>query len=117
MLFEPLTIRVLALNDDNHNTCFITRQKYYSNASSFMNECLVRPHTDFYDIRFVTILDFGDRSENWTDISEDKFNYMFDLLSCTSDPMRLERNNPEKAVDRRVAFDIFWSKGQEGYWY
>ena len=57
-------IQVLALNDDNHGTCFVTRGSFYSNAADFMHKCLLKPHTEEYEVGFTYICDITPEEED-----------------------------------------------------
>ena len=51
-------MRVLALNDDNHEVCFTTETGVlYYNARHFITECLGLPHEIEYDVRGFCICD------------------------------------------------------------
>lgn len=103
-------IQVIALNDDNHPECYITRGSYYHNMTHFVKECLLKPHTVEYEIREVYICDpLGELAE----LTEDEFLYLFDLLSLTRDPAKLFKEEPEQWKNREIAFDLFWKNGDE----
>ena len=115
-------IKVLALNDDNHGTCFITRGSYYSNAGEFMRECLLKPHTTNYKVAFVPFVDFGidpvtGESVLPAGIDEDKLMYMFDSLACCYNPAGLLMKDEKKWREREEAFDFFWKYGDKEYFY
>lgn len=102
-------IQVLALNDDNHATCFITRGSYYSNAAKFMEECLLKPHTIEYDVRFVYLLDLeGD---------EDTMLNIFDQVACEYQPETLYKRDKEKFFAREKAFDYLWEIAETEYFW
>jgi hypothetical protein len=84
-------IQVLALNDDNHATMFALRGKCFEDAISFMNNCLVKPHSNEFEIRGIYICD-----EN-VDIDA------FELVE--TDPKYL---NEEQFNKRQRAFSALW---------
>ena len=106
------TIKVLALNDDNHGTCFATYGSYFSDAAQFMQERLLRPHDERYEVRMVYLCDeFPD--EVW----EAGLDRSFDMVACCYDPEHLVETNPERWNERRAAFDFLWEVcGKEGFW-
>ena len=101
-------IQVLALNDDNHSKCYVTRGSYYSNMSIFAKECLLKPHTVEYEIREVYICEPNGKL---AELTEDEFLYLFDLLAVTYDPAELFKKKPEQWKNREIAFDLFWENG------
>ena len=103
-------IQVIALNDDNHSTCYVTRGSYYHDMADFAKECLLKPHTVEYGIREVYICD---PSEKLAELTEDEFLYLFDLLAITYDPAELFKENHERWENREIAFDLFWENGDE----
>lgn len=51
-------IRVLALNDDNHDTSFACEDgRTFTRASTFITECLAKPHSEEYIVRGFCIID------------------------------------------------------------
>lgn len=103
-------IQVLALDDDNHSVCFVTRGSHYGDAASFMRECLLKPHTVEYEVRMVTLVDFEDE-EDW------EVDYAFDCLACIYNPGELFMKDPERWNERELAFDLFWERGNKEYFY
>ena len=101
-------IQVLALNDDNHSKCYVTRDSYYSDMSIFAKECLLKPHTVEYEIREVYICEPNGKL---AELTEDEFLYLFDLLAVTYDPAELFKKKPEQWKNREIAFDLFWENG------
>ncbi len=103
------SIQVLALDDDNHSVCFVTRGSYYSSAANFMQECLLKPHTVEYEVRYVALVDMtGDEDEDMA---------TFDLCACTYDPGKLFKDDNERWVAREKAFDTLWKQGEREYFY
>lgn len=103
-------IKVIALNDDNHSKCYVTRGSYYHDMADFAKECLLKPHTVGYEIREVYIYD---PSGKLAELTEDEFLYLFDLLAITYDPAELFKESPERWENREIAFDLFWENGDE----
>jgi hypothetical protein len=101
-------IQVIALNDDNHSKCYVTRGSYYHDMADFAKECLLKSHTCEYEIREVYICDpQGELAK----LDEDEFLYMFDLLDLTNDPGKLFQEDEAKWKNREIAFDLFWENG------
>ena len=103
-------IQVIALNDDNHSEYYVTRGGYYHNIADFAKECLLKPHSDEYEIREVS---FCDPSGELATLTEDEFLYLFDLLAVTYNPAQLLKDNPEQWKNREIAFDLFWENGDK----
>ena len=99
-------IQVLALNDDNHGTCFVTRGSFYSNAADFMHKCLLKPHTEEYEVRFTYICDIAPEEED-----------LFDLLACEYQPETLYSRDKERFMKREKAFDHLWSVAEKKYFW
>lgn len=100
------TIRVLALNDDNHETMFITEDmNIYSTARSIMIHRLCQPHIESYDIKGFAIIDeFAGNLANFEDEEVDRmFDCIRGLLTCSDEEFL-------------KYFDLFWSSSKE-YWY
>jgi hypothetical protein len=103
-------IQVLALNDDNHAKCYVTRGSYFHNACQFMQECLLKPHTVEYEVREVYLCEpNGDLAE----LTEDEFLCLFDDLACNYNPDELFKTNKAQWERREFAFDLFWKNGDE----
>lgn len=101
-------IQVLALNDDNHSKSYVTRGSHFGDATDFMKNCLLKPHTLEYEIREVYICDpQGELAK----MDEDEFLYMFDLLDLTNDPGKLFQEDETKWKNREIAFNLFWENG------
>ena len=103
-------IQVIALNDDNHSKCYVTRGSYYHDMADFAKECLLKSHTCEYEIREVYICD---PSGKLAELTEDEFLYLFDLLAITYDPAELFKEDHERWEKREIAFDLFWENGDE----
>ena len=103
-------IQVIALNDDNHSKCYVTRGSYYHDMADFAKECLLKPHTVEYEVREVYICEPNGKL---AELTEDEFFYLFDLLAITYDPAKLFKENQKRWKDRETAFDLFWENGDE----
>jgi len=103
-------IQVIALNDDNHSKCYVTRGSYYHDMAAFAKECLLKPHTCEYEVREVYLCD---PSEKLAELTEDEFLYLFDLLAIEYDPGKLFMEDLERWKNRETAFDLFWENGDE----
>lgn len=101
-------IKVLALNDDNHATCFVTKNKVYHNVAQFMEECLLKPHNEEYVVRGVHICDPLGALEV---IDENEFINMFYLLEASPEDI----NSSATLEDREDAFYLFFDNGTK-YW-
>lgn len=106
-------IKVLALNDDDHDTCFVTYGSYYSNAAEFMSECLLKPHTTTYKVVYVPIFDFGYDKELPEWATNEVIEEMFDSLACCYDPAKLFMQNERAWRYREKAFAFFWEYGNK----
>lgn len=101
-------IQVIALNDDNHSKSYVTKDRHLGDAADFMKNCLLKPHTDEYEIREVYICDpQGELAE----MDEDEFLYMFDLLDLTHHSGKLFKEDEPSWTNREIAFDLFWKNG------
>ena len=103
-------IQVIALNDDNHSKCYVTRGSYYHDMAAFAKECLLKPHTCEYEVREVYLCD---PSEKLAELTEDEFLYLFDLLAIEYNPAELFKENHERWENREIAFNLFWENGDE----
>ena len=109
-------IKVLALNDDNHSTVFITRGDYYSNAAVFMKECLLKPHDSAYIVKYVHLCDFGYSKPLPAWAADEKIDEMFDSLYMCSNPAQLFMKNELRWHEREQAFDFFWMFGEDDFY-
>ena len=103
-------IQVIALDDDNHSKCYVTRGSYYYDMAAFAKECLLKSHTCEYEIREVCLCDPDGKL---AELTEDEFLYLFDLLATIYDPGKLFLENIEQWKNREIAFDLFWENGSE----
>lgn len=104
-------IKVLALNDDNHETVYITLNEYYFNIVDFATKCLLKPHDCTYDVRAIYICDYPEVLENL--LGETEFIKGFDLLACISRPAQLFFQDKKKWAERQKAFELFWENGEK----
>lgn len=104
------SIKVLALDDDNHEVCFVTENEYFSTAAEFMKAKLLKPHAEEYQIRSVALCSPPKALE---DMPEDEFDHMFIVLADEYRPQNLEE---KRRCDRLKAFNAFWDNGEE-FWY
>ena len=106
-----MVIRVIALNDDNHDTCFVTKDTMYYNAKRFMEGCLLNPHGDQYIIRGVCICDPPNKL---AEMDEDEFCNEFSLLEHK--PQDLIANGGLNLLAKRNdIFEKFWENGRENW--
>ncbi len=100
-------VKVIALNDDNHDTYFVTKETVYSNAKSFMESCLLKPHYTDYRVRGVYICDpLG----KLIDMEEEDFHNAFNLLSTKPSDL-IGSNRVEEFAKRNDYFDLFFENG------
>lgn len=103
------SIQVLALNDDNHDICFVTRAFYFHDAASFMQKCLLKPHEENYEVRYVALTEMsGD---------EDEAIALFDTVACEYNPETLFYRDREQWYTREKAFNELWEQGIKEYFY
>lgn len=95
-------IRILALDDDNHSICFASERHYWSDAAEFIKDRLAAPHTDNYEIRMITLIDYDESVDD-----------MFDRLSCCYRPSQLDA---EAAEAREEAFNKLWEIAKEDFY-
>ena len=75
--------RVLALNDDNHDTSFITEDGQYFSDYTGIIQFLAAPHLEDYRVRYVYLLNLPEDNIEAFDIrgaTSEKFNESFNLL-------------------------------------
>ena len=107
---ENNTIKVLCLNDDNHSNCYVTRVDYYHDCAQFVQKCLLKPHNYTYEVRQI---DLVDPPLAFSDMDEDEFMRLFDLLACNYDMDELFKKNPKAWSEREEVFELFWEQGEE----
>lgn len=99
------TVKVLALNDDNHDRSYVTIDKYFSNCADFAKACLLNPHNSKYEVREVYVCD---PQGQLSTLTEDSFNEAFELLD---QPLRYVP--AEKLELRKEIFNLFWENGED----
>lgn len=81
--------RVLALNDDNHDTSFITEDGQYFSDYTGIIQFLATPHLEDYHVRYVYLLNIPEDNIEATEAfdildirgaTSEKFNKSFNLL-------------------------------------
>ena len=78
--------RVLALNDDNHDTSFITEDGQYFSDYAGIIQFLAAPHLEDYHVRYVYLLNIPEDNIEATEAfdirgaTSEKFNESFNLL-------------------------------------
>ena len=78
--------RVLALNDDNHDTSFITEDGQYFSDYTGIIQFLAAPHLEDYRVRYVYLLNIPEDNIDATEAfdirgaTSEKFNESFNLL-------------------------------------
>lgn len=106
-----MEIKVLALNDDNHEICFATMDYVYYSARDFMESCLCKPHGDTYVIRGIHICE---PPESFEHLSDDEWISVFDLVE--QKPVNLFGCGRGEDVMKRIAhFEKLWKEGNK-YW-
>lgn len=108
--------QVLALNDDNHDSCFVTRTNYYSNVVDFMRECLLAPHHISYEVRQVHLCDVPEELMELYNNDENAFICDFDRLACTY-AYEINKLSEEQSSARIKAFHRFWEHGDKEFHY
>lgn len=83
-------IRILALNDSNHDTTFYLEDDITGYDMRGFVKLLAQPHLENYQVRYVYLID--DISEN--DIMAQE---AFDVIDCHT-----------KLMPRQKAFDFLW---------
>ena len=102
-------IPVLALNDDNHSICYVTRNGYWSDADSFMKEVLCKPHTVEYKVKDITLIYL-----NHTLVCDGmNTEEMFDRVDDYRIADRRDRMTEEDLKKREIAFDYLWNTEED----
>jgi len=95
-------IRVLALDDDNHDSMFATEEGETFENARFLLEKLGKPHTETYDIRGFCLIDYVGPAEKLDDALVDwLFGYVGGFAIA-----------PE-GYTYAEAFDILWESSQK----
>lgn len=102
-------IPVLALNDDNHSICYVTRNGYWSDADSFMKEVLCKPHTVEYKVKDIPLIYLN------TMLVCDGMNIeeMFDRVDDYRIANYRDRLTEEDLKKREIAFDYLWNTEED----
>lgn len=78
--------KVLALNDDNHDTSFITEDGQYFSDYTGIIQFLATPHLEDYHVRYVYLLNIPEDNDEATEAfdirgaTSEKFSESFNLL-------------------------------------
>lgn len=96
-------IRILALDDDNHDVMFAMENgKIFSYASDLLR-FLAKPHTEEYEIRGFCLIDYeGPASE----MDEEEVDKMFSIVESVYSPALAEYTFQE-------AFETLWASSTE----
>jgi hypothetical protein len=94
-------MRVLALNDDNHEDSFrIENGEEYTDPFTFMVKCLALPHNETYEIREFSIYD--DVARNGVLLPPDVVSDLFDFVAGICEfPYGID-------ISFEEAFDLLW---------
>ncbi len=99
-------IRILALNDDNHETCFTVENgcRFYTKFE-LITELLAKPHKEEYVVRGYALIDepIG-RLANYELVEIDS---IFDMVAS---------NHKCDLVDFKEGFNLLWESSNER-WY
>ena len=102
-------IPVLALNDDNHSICYVTRNGYWSDADSFMKEVLCKPHTVEYKVKDITLIYLNHMLVCDGMNTEE----MFDRVDDYRIADHRDRMTEEDLKKREIAFDYLWNTEED----
>jgi hypothetical protein len=101
-------IPVLALNDDNHSVCYVTRDGYWFDADSFMEEVLCKPHTVEFKIKYINLIYLNTTLEYKGMNVKEMFYRVDDFRIKYQD--ELTREDLEK---REIAFNYLWNTEED----
>lgn len=90
-------VKVLIINDDNHENYVCTETATFSTVGRFMKEKLLKPHNEEYVIKFVYVCNPPEA------LDDENFDNDFDVLNCG------ELNNSRYLE----IFNRFWENGDE----
>lgn len=94
-------IRVLALDDDNHDSMFVTEEgEVYNNAKEFL-DVVGKPHTETYDIRGFCLIDYYGPAE---ELDDELVDQMFAYVGGYAIP-------PE-GYTFAEAFEVLWASSE-----
>ena len=97
-------IRVLALNDDNHEIVYVGKLEYIGSAIDFI-EKLAKPHTEEYEVREVYAPDYDGEIAGFTEA--------FDTLFTTYDVVEGIGDDHKRYLERADIFDAMWDLVEE----
>ena len=100
---DNIPIRILCMNDGNHETCFVTQNSYY-HLCDFISR-MSQPHTISYEFKHVILDDLPEEDENMFSILADDYN-PFVLVESEDFQSYFKRRNQ--------TFEYFWDKGEDG---
>ena len=103
-------IPVLKLNDDNHSPCYVTRNGYWSDADSFMEKVLCKPHTVEYKIKDISLIYLNTMLVCDGMTIEEMFNRVDDYRINNREEDRMTEENLKK---REIAFDYLWNTEED----
>lgn len=94
-------IRVLALDDDNHDSMFATEEGETFENARFLLEKLGKPHSETYDIRGFCLIDYVGPAEKLDDALVDwLFGYVGGFATAP------------KGYTYAEAFNLLWESSQ-----
>lgn len=102
------TIKVLLLDDDNHDYCVAFEDgHFYYNMKSLMAE-MAAPHEAYYEIHIVHLVDL--ECENLRVgpfvMAVDQW---FDVVACNAVPLEY---HDQKEFCKRAAFNVMWDRSE-----
>lgn len=97
-------IRVLALNDDNHDVVYVGKLEYFGTAEEFI-EKLMQPHTEEYEVRGIFAPDYEGEIAGFTEA--------FDTLFLTYNVKEGIGDDHKKYLERADIFDAMWDLAEE----
>ena len=102
-------IPVLALDDDNHSTCYVTHNGYWHDADSFMKELLCKPHTVEYKIKNIPLIYLNTMLVYDGMTTEE----MFDRVDDYRIADHRDEMTEEDLKKREIAFDYLWNTEED----
>lgn len=103
---DNIIIPVLELNDDNHSSCYTSKDSFWYDAEEFMEKVLCKPHTEEYKIKSIVLVDLDDK------INVDGMD-IFTLFGCLDTRPDWESMTQEQRDRRLKVFDFFWQTDEE----
>lgn len=97
-------IRVLALNDDNHEIVYVGKLEYIGTAKDFI-EKLAKPHTEEYEVREIYAPDYEGEIAGFIEA--------FDTLFLTYNVKEGIGDDHKKYLERADIFDAMWDLAEE----